>query len=156
MKSTKYCFVQFSDGLWLDCPSDTWSGLGMVESLDKKFMISNSVMEKHMARLPVKVKLLDNIPLKGKWEDLLVVLNTCLGKDKLPRFIADLRIYLEAGMIAHCSAGSVTFLITQDYKFFKTLIRSVDVEECLGSLVKETLGIPTAVTVQLAGEVIND
>ena len=86
----------------------------------------------------------------------MVALNACLGSDALPRFAADLRIYLEACRIAHHSAGTVTFLITQDYKFFKTFIRLVDVEECLRSLARETLGIPTAVTVQLAGEVIKD
>ena len=58
-----------------------------------------------MSRLPVAIQELELTALKGKREDYLVVLNACLG-DALPRFTADLRIYLEECKIAHHSAGT--------------------------------------------------
>ena len=152
VKGTKYFFLQFSDGLWLDCPGEQWSGLGLVEAIDQKYIIDWPTMDSFMSRLPMAIQRLEVAAFKGKREDYLVALNGCLG-DALPRFTADLRIYLEACKISHHSAGTVRFLITQHYKFF---VRSVDVEECLGRLAKETLSIPCAVTVQLAGEVIKD
>ena len=127
--------------------------MGLVEAIDQKYIINGPTMDSFMSRLPMAIQGLEVAALKRKREDYLVALNACLS-DALTRFTADLRIYLEACKIAHHSAGTVTFLITQDCKFFKTFIRSVDVEECLGRLAKETLSIPCAVTVQLAGEVI--
>ena len=120
-----------------------------------KNSVDDDTMDRFMTRLPFEVKLLDQSILTGDEEAFKVSLNAC-HEDNLHRFKADLTIYLKACKISHYSPGRVTFLITQDYKFFKTFIRSPDVEDCLGRVAKEVLGIPTAVAVQVAGEVIKD
>ena len=56
MNGTKYFFLQFSDGLWLDCLGEEWSGLGLVESLDKRYIIDDPTMDKFMSRLPVAIQ----------------------------------------------------------------------------------------------------
>ena len=58
-------------------------GWGLVESLDKKYMIDNPTMDKLMSRLPEAIQQLKPTPLKGEREDCLVALNACLGSDAL-------------------------------------------------------------------------
>ena len=108
IKGTKYFFLQFSVGLWLDCPGEEWSGLGLVESLDKGII---SLMTPPWTSSCPDCQC---NPAAGAQATEREYLNACLGSDALPRFSADLQIYLEACKLAHHSAGTVTFLITQD------------------------------------------
>ena len=52
------------------------------------------------------------------------------------------------------SGPNIFFLITKDYKFFRTFIRSPYVEGILKSTATKILGIPRAVDVKLAGEIM--
>ena len=49
---------------------------------------------------------------------------------------------------------SVVFLITEDYKFFRSFVQSPHVKRLRGEMATSILGISKAVEVKLVGEVI--
>ena len=98
--------------------------------------------------------LLPTVP-KLEQAPVAVALNACSSNNFINRFSTDLRIYMEACLYsASCPAGPASFLITEDYKFFRTFARSKHVERVLQETTTAVLGIAEGVTVKLAGEVI--
>ena len=73
-------------------------------------------------------------------QQFAVALNAC-SSDTIIRFKADLRIYLEACKYASGRDKPAFFLITEDYKFFRTFIRSKSVEDILRQTACGILGI---------------
>ena len=125
--------------------------MGLSES---KQVVRKEQVDALMTRLPgVLVAAAATIPDEEK-DHYKVAVNAC-EPDMLPKFRADIRIYMEA---CHYSSqkweAGVVFLITEDYKFFRTFIRSPTVEKLLGETAKSVLNGDKAVSVKLAGEVI--
>ena len=116
-------------------------------------------MDRLIAELPrALAALLPTVP-RHEREQVAVALNAC-SRDTIQRFRADLRIYLEACLYSanpdprRPAAGPATFLITEDYKFFRTFARNKNVERILRQSGTAILGTKEGVTVKLAGEVI--
>ena len=99
--------------------------------------------------------LLPTVPKLEK-EPVVVALNACSSTNFINRFSTDLRIYMEACLYSASRGSScpASFLITEDYKFFKTFARSKHVERVLREMTAAVLGITEGVTIKLAGEII--
>ena len=119
--------------------------------------VDDGLVDQLMAELPRVIKKnLSSIP-PCDIEHYRVAVNAVCSKDMLPKFRADLRIFMEACNYSSSrkpADSSVVFLITEDYKFFRTFVRSPHVERLLGETATSILGISKAVEVKLAGEVI--
>ena len=127
--------------------------MGLTES---KVVVTKEQVEAFLNRLPgALTTAAGTVPLEEKG-NYRVAMNAVCSPDTLPKFRADFRIYLEA--CHYCSqrreSVGVVFLITEDYKFFRTFIRSPTVEQVLGETAKFVLNGDKAVAVKLAGEVI--
>ena len=144
-----HCILQYISGLWAD-----WETLRF-----GKFPVNvdDGLMDQLMAELPkVLKKNLSTIP-PCDMEHYRVAMNAVCSKDMLPKFRADLWIFMEAcSYSGSCNPtdSAVVFLITEDYKFFHTFVQSPHVERLLGETATSILGTSKAVEVKLAGEVI--
>ena len=77
----------------------------------------------------------------------------------ISKYKADLKIYMECCAISNDSAPGpdlplTKLLVTEDYKFFRSFVRSRYAEEVLQELVMTVLQLKTGIKVLLAGEVI--
>lgn len=127
--------------------------MGLVET---RQTVTKEEVDALMNRLPgVLVAAEGTIP-QDEEANYRAAMNAVCAPDMLPKFRADLRIYMEA--CKYCSqkwkSVGVVFLITEDYKFFRTFVRSPTVERLLGETVKIVLNGDKAVAVKLAGEII--
>ena len=119
--------------------------------------VDDGLVDQLMAELPKVIKKnLSSIP-PCDMEHYRVAVNAVCSKDMLPKFRADLWIFMEARNYSSSrkpADSSVVFLITEDYKVFRTFVRSPHVERLLREMATSILGISKAVEVKLAGEVI--
>ena len=117
--------------------------------------MKSTYVDELMTKLPgALAAALPSVPMAEK-EHFFVALNAC-APDTLGRFRADLRIiHMEACMniAARSIPDKPTFLlITEDYKFFRTFVRSGVVEGLLCQNTLAILGISEWVVVKLVGE----
>ena len=89
-----------------------------------------------MAELPKVIqKNLSTIP-PCDLDHYRVAVNAVCSKDMLPKFRADLRIFMEACYYSSCckpdADSAVVFLIMEDYKFFVLVYEVPMLRDCLG------------------------
>ena len=117
--------------------------------------VDNDLVDQLMAELPKVIQKNLSTILPCDPDHYQVAVNAVCSKDMLPKFRADLRIFMEACYYSSCrkpdADSAVIFLITEDYKFFRTFVRSPHVERLLGETAMSILGISKAVEVKLAG-----
>lgn len=110
-------------------------------------------VEALMNRLPGVLMAAEGTVSQEEEAKYRAAMNAVCAPDMLPKFRADLSIYMEA--CKYCSqkwkSVGVVFLITEDYK---TFVRSPTVERLLGETVKIVLNGDKVVAVKLAGKII--
>ena len=98
--------------------------------------VDDGLVDRLMAELPKVIqKNLSTIP-PCDLDHYRVAVNAVCSKDMLPKFRADLRIFMEACYYSSCckpdADSAVVFLIMEDYKFFVLVYEVPMLRDCLG------------------------